>query len=96
MAVEKKIGARERLQMVQQAYARVFEPKSPYVQLVLEDLREFCRLDESCFHPDPRAHALAEGRREVGMRIIEHSQLSFEELETKMVRRYERLRKGNK
>jgi hypothetical protein len=42
----------------------------------LIDLAEFCRANESCFHADPRMHAVLEGRREVWLRIQEHLHLT--------------------
>lgn len=53
---------------------------SPAGQEVLIDLAKFCRANVSCFHPDPRLHALAEGRREVWLRIQNHLGLSEAEL----------------
>jgi hypothetical protein len=47
---------------------------------VLVDLAKFCRAGETCFHPDPRMHAIAEGRREVWLRIANHLNLSTEQL----------------
>jgi hypothetical protein len=52
----------------------------PLAQKVLIDLAVFCRANESTFHEDPRAHALAEGRREVWLRIRHHLDLSPEDL----------------
>lgn len=49
-------------------------------QNVLHDLAEFCLANESCFHPDPRLHAVAEGRREVWLRIQRHMNLTPEQL----------------
>ena len=49
-------------------------------QRVLMDLASFCRAAEPCFDPDARKHALAEGRREVWLRIQRHLQLNTEEL----------------
>jgi hypothetical protein len=37
--------------------------------IVLGDLRDFCRARETTFDEDPRTHALLEGRREVWLRI---------------------------
>jgi hypothetical protein len=48
--------------------------------LVLKDLMRFCRMHESTFHADPRLHALAEGRREVILRICDHLHLPPEKL----------------
>lgn len=47
---------------------------------VLADLAIFCRANETCFHPDARASAALEGRREVWLRIREHLDLTEEEL----------------
>lgn len=47
---------------------------------VLEDLAKFCRAKESTFHEDPRIHAVLEGRREVYLRIMQHLELSTDEL----------------
>ena len=49
-------------------------------QTVLKDLARFCKANEPTFHLDPRAHALAEGRREVWLRIQSHLNLSAEEI----------------
>jgi hypothetical protein len=62
------------------AYCQVFNPESVATKAVLEDLAVFCRANESTFHPDPRVHAVAEGRREVWLRIQEHLQLTPEQL----------------
>lgn len=43
---------------------------------VLVDLAKFCRADDSCFHEDPRLHAVLEGRREVWLRIQKHLNLT--------------------
>lgn len=53
---------------------------SPAGQDILIDLAKFCRAGETCFHPDPRLHAVAEGRREVWLRIQNHLHLSSEQL----------------
>jgi hypothetical protein len=60
--------------------ARMLERKRSYQQacgsettaLFMADLARFCRADRPCFDPDPRVHALLEGRREVWLRIQEH------------------------
>lgn len=69
----KQLLSRRRL-----AYVRTFT--NPPGQEVLEDLARFCRANESCFHADPRAHAVLEGRREVWLRIQRHLQLTDEQL----------------
>lgn len=60
------------------AYQKTFQ--GPLAEVVLRDLMRFCRMHESTFHADPRAHALAEGRREVILRISHHLRLSPEKL----------------
>lgn len=62
------------------AYGRLFDEKSPFTKTVLEDLAKFCRASESCFHIDPRAHALLEGRREVWLRIQEFLTMNADQL----------------
>lgn len=49
---------------------------SPAGQQVMIDLARFCRANETCFSPDARIHAVAEGRREVWLRIQQHLNLS--------------------
>ena len=43
-------------------------------------LMKFCRANETCFHPDPRLHAVAEGRREVWLLIQTFHDRSIPEL----------------
>lgn len=62
----------------QRAYQSVFN--SPIGQEVLSDLAKFCRATDSCFHKDPRIHAVLEGRREVFLRIAQHLNLTTEQL----------------
>lgn len=52
---------------------------SPAGQRVLIDLASFCRANETCFHPDQRLHAVAEGRREVWLRHQKFLKLTAEE-----------------
>lgn len=65
--------ALETLQRRRRAYQLVFNPQDPSAQIVLEDMMAYCRAEETTFHADPRAHALAEGRREVYLRILQHT-----------------------
>jgi hypothetical protein len=60
------------------AYVRTF--LCPPGQEVLTDLAKFCRANESTYSDDPRAHAVAEGRREVWLRIQRHLQLTDDQL----------------
>jgi hypothetical protein len=53
---------------------------SPAGQAVLADLATFCRATESCYNDDARRHAVAEGRREVWLRIQNHLHLTPEQL----------------
>lgn len=64
----------------QQAYQITFDKKNVMAQLVLKDLARFCRAHETTFHPDPRVHAVLEGRREVWLRLEEHLNLTSEEV----------------
>lgn len=56
------------------AYQRIFHDDAGNItyfgEKVLADLNKFCRGNKTTFHPDARAHALAEGRREVLLRIL--------------------------
>ena len=60
--------------------------KPDHVKTVMDDLREFCRADQSCVivakdgHIDTHATAVAEGRREVFLRIQQTLTLSDETL----------------
>lgn len=69
-----------RLRLGERRYAYQQTFKGPLAEVVLKDLARFCRAHKSTFHADPRAHALAEGRREVWLRIAEHLRLSPDEL----------------
>ena len=72
---------REAVYELKKAYEIVFgESNDPSLKIVLSDLRKFCRVDQTCFHPDARLHAVAEGRREVALRILDHLRLSVDEL----------------
>lgn len=70
---------REFLKGRQTAFKLVFNPESLAVKTVMEDLAKFCRAEESCFHQDPRLHAVLEGRREVYLRIQKHLSLTQDE-----------------
>lgn len=59
-------------------YIRTFG--TVFGQAVLADLAKFCRAHNSTFHSDSRVHAALEGRREVFLRILNHLQLSDEQL----------------
>jgi hypothetical protein len=40
----------------------------------------FCRAYETTFHADPRIHAVLEGRREVLLRITNHTNMTPDQL----------------
>lgn len=80
MIKEKKETYWRELQATAQAYNKVFEKASPFTETVLKDLAKFCRAHTTTFHPDPRAHAMLEGRREVWLRIQENLQLTPEDI----------------
>lgn len=80
MIAQKVVDYWRKLQGMSFAYNRVFEKESPYTETVLRDLAVFCRAHVPTYHPDPRIHALLEGRREVWLRIQEHLNLTIEEV----------------
>ena len=53
---------------------------TPAGQEVLIDLAKFCRANSTTFDPDPRLHAVLEGRREVWLRIANHLHLTQDQL----------------
>lgn len=57
----------------QQAYKSTF--KGPVANEVLADLAQFCRAGKTAWHPDPRVHAMLQGRQEVWLRIQQHLNL---------------------
>lgn len=69
---------KERFTTLRRAYSHAF--RSPSGNIVLADLAQFCRANDTCFDPDPRVHAAMEGRREVWLRIQEHLHLTPEQL----------------
>jgi len=60
------------------AYTRTFD--GTFADEVLDDLAKFCRAHETTFNPDPRVHAVLEGRREVWLRIQHHLKLTDDDL----------------
>lgn len=69
-----------RIVLLERRYAYRATFKGPLAETVLKDLARFCRAHESTFNEDARAHAVAEGRREVWLRIQNHLQLTPEQL----------------
>lgn len=84
------------IKKLQQAYARVFETNSQFVNMVVEDLKRFCRADQTTFHPDARVHAVLEGRREVYLRINEYARCSYDELKQRIIFRASEEKKHKK
>lgn len=66
------------LRLRKRAYQTAFP--NPSHNEVLKDLAKFCRANASCFHESDRLHAVAEGRREVWLRIQHHLNLQPNEL----------------
>jgi len=71
-----------RLIFKSRAYKRLFNLESQDAQVVLNDLRKFCGADQPSIRVgnngviDPYATAVAEGRREVWLRIQAQLQIS--------------------
>jgi hypothetical protein len=74
------LEARAFLFQRQKAYQHLFSEENQLGKQVLEDLAQFCRAEKSCFHADPRIHAVLEGRREVYLRLMDHLKLDSETL----------------
>lgn len=55
------------------SYRRLFDPEDPVrvrdCEIVLADLRDYCRATASTFDPDPHVAARNQGRRDVFLRI---------------------------
>lgn len=73
-----KEAVQDFLRLRGQSYRKTFE--GIHGERVLADLAQFCRANETTFHENERAHVLAEGRREVWLRISKHLHLTDEEL----------------
>ena len=70
--------ARDFLRARKLAYVQIFS--GPVGEKVLADLAKFCRAHETTFNADARAHAVAEGRREVWLRVQRNLQLTDEQI----------------
>ena len=68
---------RDLLQNRQRCYQQTFMDEGGKV--VLRDLLRFCRVDKSCYNDNERRQAYLEGRRDVGMRIMKHLNMDFED-----------------
>jgi hypothetical protein len=75
-----------RLFNLRNAYRKLLEGNKKAGRLALEDLRDFCRADRSCVvvakdgRVDTHATAVAEGRREVFLKILQMLNLTDEDL----------------
>lgn len=74
---------------LREAYRAIFQRNKPTrttIETLLADLREFCRADTTCIvvakdgHIDTHATAVAEGRREVFLRIQATLNISDDDL----------------
>ena len=69
------------LETRQRAYRMVFGNADPdALDIVMADLKRFCRGERSTFDVDERIHCLITGRQEVYARINQHVQLTLEGL----------------
>ena len=75
---EQTAELKDGLSQRQQAYRAVFE--GPHGDMVKRDLARYCRAFKSTFNPNPHIASKLDGRREVYLRILEHLELSDEEL----------------
>jgi len=73
-------SAKAYLEQRRLAYLRTFKAEDADTRVVLHDLARFCRAEESTFHPDARVSAQLDGRREVYLRIMQHLNLTEEQL----------------
>jgi hypothetical protein len=62
------------------AYQFTFNKEDMSNRLALQDMAKFCFAAKSTFDPDPRIHALREGRREVWLRISQYLNLTDDEI----------------
>lgn len=61
------------------AYQHAFDPAAPHGKMVLADLANFCFAHKTTMMPDVRAQCVAEGRRDVWLRIAYHLNLTEEQ-----------------
>lgn len=73
-------AARQYLFGRQKAYQVGYDIDSVHGRILLADIMEFCHYSKSTFHADPRIAAFRDGQRSVLLRVLEHLNLSQEEL----------------
>lgn len=61
-------------------YSQVFKKDEPATRKILSDLAKFCRANKTTYDDNERKQHMLEGRREVFLRIINHLNLTHEEL----------------
>lgn len=63
-----------------EAYTRLFAGSATAddAKIVADDLRTFCRGEDTAWADDARVHALLSGRQEVYIRIMDHTRLPFD------------------
>lgn len=79
---QSRLKAEQKLFKRQRLYMEVFNPESPQGAQVLADLALYCFANESTFKPGlgRDEQLLAEGRRQVWLRISQHLNLSSDKL----------------
>lgn len=81
-AEEAAAKARLIIETRQRAYTRWWKGKAMAddAKIVAEDLRRFCRGDETAFDTNDRIHCLLTGRQEVWQRIKDYTTLTVDEI----------------
>lgn len=64
----------------QRAYEDLFSESSKSTQIVIGDLKKFCRYMESTYDPDPYRQSYLNGRRDVLERILSYVDFSPEQM----------------
>jgi len=65
----------------QSAYKRLFNSADPTdLRIVMEDLMQFSRAMQPTWDVNPKRQDLLEGRRELFLRIVNHTRLDFDTL----------------
>lgn len=79
-AYQRSFLSKARVRSLRKAYQRVFLGEAG--QMVLQDMAKFCRASESVMDMDDRKTFLLIGRNEVWLRIMNHLNLTVEEIYT--------------
>lgn len=70
-----------------EAYTKTFDPRNPYAQIVLADLRKFCRGTGSKYMGDVNKTHVMLGRNEVWERLMTYLNIPEEDI-AKLVESY--------